>query len=119
MRREHARHSPDECIDCGVCEPDARLADRPDTGPASKMAEGDAECAAKFNITARRNRLPTPRGTKALMPIEKFFSPSRAKALIRRIQVDNNICCAGPKGAPKAVECGGNRKLFTVEAVNH
>ena len=21
-RREHARHQPDECIDCGVCEPE-------------------------------------------------------------------------------------------------
>ncbi len=31
-RREHARHPPDECIDCGVCEPECRReAIKPDT----------------------------------------------------------------------------------------
>ena len=25
MRRKYARHKPDECIDCGVCEPECPI----------------------------------------------------------------------------------------------
>ncbi|MEM1102812.1 MAG: ferredoxin FdxA [Pseudomonadota bacterium] len=53
--------SPDECIDCGVCEPecpvDAIVADTED--PDGKWTAINAEYAAKWpNITQKKDALP-------------------------------------------------------------
>ncbi len=52
---------PDECIDCGVCEPECPAdAIKPDTEPGlEKMLELNATYAAEWpNITAKKDPLP-------------------------------------------------------------
>ena len=62
-RREYAGHSPDECIDCGVCEPECPVeAIIPDTGGGDDEAKW-LEINTKFaeiwpNIT-RKGEAPT------------------------------------------------------------
>ena len=55
---------PDECIDCGVCEPECPVeAIKPDTEPGvEKWLTVNAEFAKPGRISRpRRNRRPTPR----------------------------------------------------------
>lgn len=53
--------NPDECIDCGVCEPECPAeAIKPDTEPGlEKWLELNAEYAEKWpNITVKKAELP-------------------------------------------------------------
>jgi ferredoxin len=70
---------PDECIDCGVCEPECPVdAIRPDTEPGlEQWLKVNAEYAAKWpNITAKKE---PPADAKEFEGVpakfEKFFSP--------------------------------------------
>jgi ferredoxin len=70
---------PDECIDCGVCEPECPVdAIRPDTEPGlEKWLKVNAEYASKWpNITIKRD---PPSDAKEFEGVpekfEKFFSP--------------------------------------------
>jgi len=52
---------PDECIDCGVCEPECPIdAIKPDTEPGlEKMLELNSTYASEWpNITAKKDPLP-------------------------------------------------------------
>lgn len=70
---------PDECIDCGVCEPECPVeAIKPDTEPGlEKWLELNREYADKWpNITAKKDPLPEAeefRDTEG--KFERFFSP--------------------------------------------
>ena len=69
---------PDECIDCGVCEPECPVdAIKPDTEPGlEKWLEVNREYAEKWpNITSKKDALPEAeefRDTKD--KFDKFFS---------------------------------------------
>ena len=71
--------NPDECIDCGVCEPECPAeAISPDTEPGlDKWLELNAEYAVKWpNITAKKDEMPEAKemdGTPG--KFEQFFSP--------------------------------------------
>ena len=59
---------PDECIDCGVCEPECPAeAIKPDTEPGLERGSSSTPNAPKTwpNITRRRTRLPTPKSSTA------------------------------------------------------
>ena len=59
---------PDECIDCGVCEPECPAdAIKPDTEPSlEKWLEVNTEYAKSGRISPRRrNRRRTPRISRA------------------------------------------------------
>ena len=75
---------PDECIDCGVCEPECPAdAIKPDTEPGlEKWLEVNTEYASKWpNITSRRSLRPTPRNSTARKESSRsIFRRSRAKA---------------------------------------
>ncbi len=70
---------PDECIDCGVCEPECPVdAIKPDTEPGlEKWLELNRECAEKWpNITAKKDAPPDAekyRNEKG--KLDKYFSP--------------------------------------------
>ncbi|GAA0785437.1 ferredoxin family protein [Roseibium denhamense] len=72
--------NPDECIDCGVCEPECPAeAILPDTDPGlEKWIELNAEYSEKWpNITEKREPLPDAEkfdGEKN--KLEKYFSPN-------------------------------------------
>jgi ferredoxin len=70
---------PDECIDCGVCEPECPVdAIRPDTEPGlEQWLQVNVEYASKWpNITAKKE---PPADAKEFEGVadkfEKFFSP--------------------------------------------
>jgi ferredoxin len=70
---------PDECIDCGVCEPECPIeAIKPDTEPGlEKFLSLNAEYAKTWpNITAKK---PAPEDAKSWEDVadklEKHFSP--------------------------------------------
>ena len=70
---------PDECIDCGVCEPECPVeAIKPDTEPGlEKWLEVNREFSETWpNITAKKDQLPEADefATKT-DKFEKFFSP--------------------------------------------
>lgn len=69
---------PDECIDCGVCEPECPVdAIKPDTEPGSdKWLELNREYSEKWpNITAKRDALPDADAFKDQAgKFEKYFS---------------------------------------------
>ncbi|MEM7695563.1 MAG: ferredoxin FdxA [Pseudomonadota bacterium] len=69
---------PDECIDCGVCEPECPIdAIKPDTEPGQeKWLELNATFAAQWpNITSRRDPLPEAEAHKDVEgKYEKFFT---------------------------------------------
>ncbi|MEQ8333734.1 ferredoxin FdxA [Nisaea sp.] len=74
---------PDECIDCGVCEPECPPeAILPDTEPA---AEGWLEMNRKFseewpNITRKIDAMPDADDFQQVQgKYEKFFSPAPGK----------------------------------------
>ena len=57
--REHARHLPDECIDCGVCEPECPVdAIKPDSDIAEKWIKLNAEYAVIWPNIARKKAAP-------------------------------------------------------------
>ncbi|WP_310618767.1 ferredoxin FdxA [Flexibacterium corallicola] len=69
---------PDECIDCGVCEPECPAeAILPDTDPGlEKWIELNAEYAAKWpNLTVRKDPLPeAPEFDGVKEKLDKHFS---------------------------------------------
>jgi ferredoxin len=75
---------PDECIDCGVCEPECPAdAIKPDTEPnLEKWLEVNAEHAKSWpNITQKRMRLTTPRNLMVSKASSiNIFLPIRVRA---------------------------------------
>ena len=73
---------PDECIDCGVCEPECPVeAIKPDTEPGlEKLLSLNAEFAKIWpNITAKKDPRPTPRpGRTCPASSSSIFRPIRA-----------------------------------------
>ncbi|MFC4623718.1 ferredoxin FdxA [Daeguia caeni] len=72
--------NPDECIDCGVCEPECPAeAISPDTEPGlEKWLEINAEYSTKWpNITAKKDALPEAKEMDGVPgKYEQFFSPN-------------------------------------------
>lgn len=69
--------SPEECIDCGVCEPECPIeAILPDTVPeADKWIEMNREYSEKWPvITQKKDPLPTAEEYKDVKDKMKFFS---------------------------------------------
>src|SRR4030095_4273477 len=71
---------PDECIDCGVCEPECPVdAIKPDTEPGlEKWLEINAEYAKSWpNITIKRDSPPDAKDFEGMEgKFEKYFSPN-------------------------------------------
>ena len=71
---------PDECIDCGVCEPECPAdAIKPDTEPGlEQWLALNAEYAAKWpNITSKKDPPPDGKEFEGIEgKFEKYFSPS-------------------------------------------
>ena len=70
---------PDECIDCGVCEPECPIdAILPDTDPAAdKWLELNREYSEKWPvITQQKDAMPTAEEYKNIPDKMKFFSES-------------------------------------------
>ena len=68
---------PDECIDCGVCEPECPVdAIKPDTEPGlEKWLELNAEYSKTWaNITVKKEPLPMPRIGRAFRTSSKSSS---------------------------------------------
>ena len=74
---------PDECIDCGVCEPECPVdAIKPDTEPGlEKWLELNRKYSEKWpNITSKKEALPTPTPTRMRRASSRsIFLPSRAR----------------------------------------
>jgi ferredoxin len=72
--------NPDECIDCGVCEPECPAeAILPDTEPGlEKWIELNAEYSEKWpNITEKKDALPEAEEFDGKEnKLEKYFSPN-------------------------------------------
>ena len=69
---------PDECIDCGVCEPECPVeAIKPDTEPGlEKWLQINTEYAEKWpNITSKKEPPPDSKEYEGMEGKEKFFSP--------------------------------------------
>jgi len=70
---------PDECIDCGVCEPECPAeAIKPDTEPGlDDWLVLNAEYAAKWpNLTIKKDQLPEAEEMDGVEgKLEKYFSP--------------------------------------------
>jgi len=70
---------PDECIDCGVCEPECPAeAILPDTEPGlENWLELNAEYATKWpNLSMRKDPLPEAEEMDGIEgKLEKYFSP--------------------------------------------
>jgi ferredoxin len=71
---------PDECIDCGVCEPECPAdAIKPDTEPGlEKWLEVNAEYAKSWpNITQKKDQPPDAKDFEGMEgKFEKYFSPA-------------------------------------------
>jgi len=71
---------PDECIDCGVCEPECPAeAIKPDTEPGlDKWLKVNTEFAAIWpNITVKRDAMPEAKEMDGVEnKYEQFFSPN-------------------------------------------
>ena len=74
---------PDECIDCGVCEPECPAeAIKPDTEPGlDSWLKLNAEYAAVWpNLAARRDPLPTAKDLDGVEgKLASLFSPKPGK----------------------------------------
>ncbi len=74
---------PDECIDCGVCEPECPAeAIKPDTEPGlDKWLKLNSEYAQIWpNITVKRDALPEAKEMDGVEnKFEQFFSPEPGK----------------------------------------
>ncbi|MDM7852017.1 ferredoxin FdxA [Pseudochrobactrum kiredjianiae] len=70
--------NPDECIDCGVCEPECPAeAIRPDTEPGlDKWIELNSEYSAKWpNLTVKKDQMPEATEMDGVAnKLEQFFS---------------------------------------------
>jgi len=70
--------NPDECIDCGVCEPECPIdAIEPDTNNnTDKLVELNRQLSAKWpNITKKKDPLPDAEQFKGVPgKLEKYFS---------------------------------------------
>lgn len=70
---------PDECIDCGVCEPECPAeAIKPDTEPGlEKWLKLNLEYAEKWpNIASKKDPLPEAEEFDGMTDkLEKYFSP--------------------------------------------
>jgi ferredoxin len=69
---------PDECIDCGVCEPECPVdAIKPDPEPgAEKWLSINAEYARLWpNITLKKNPPLMPKSGKGVPDKAQYFSP--------------------------------------------
>jgi ferredoxin len=68
--------NPDECIDCGVCEPECPIdAIKPEAPELMKFMELNKEYSAKWpNITVRKKALPEAEDYKNVKDKLKFFS---------------------------------------------
>ncbi|MEG6507753.1 ferredoxin FdxA [Methyloligella sp. 2.7D] len=70
---------PDECIDCGVCEPECPIdAIKPDTEPdLDKWMELNAKYAEEWpNLTTKKPAMPdADEIAKESGKLEKYFSP--------------------------------------------
>ncbi|WP_207480177.1 ferredoxin FdxA [Arenibaculum pallidiluteum] len=75
---------PDECIDCGVCEPECPAeAIVPDTEPvAERWLELNREYAAKWpNLTRKKDALPDADSFKGVPDkFTKFFTPDAGES---------------------------------------
>ena len=58
--RKHVGHSPDECIDCGVCEPECPVdAIKPDTEPgAESWVEFNRKYSELWPVITKKDPLP-------------------------------------------------------------
>jgi len=74
---------PDECIDCGVCEPECPVeAIIPDTeGNVESWVEVNREYAGKWPNITRKGEAPADADTYKDMEgkFDKFFSPNPGK----------------------------------------
>jgi ferredoxin len=74
--------NPDECIDCGVCEPECPAeAILPESDELLKWVEVNREYAAKWpNLTTKKNPPADADSFKGVAgKFEQFFSPNPAK----------------------------------------
>lgn len=74
--------NPDECIDCGVCEPECPAeAIKPESDEVSKWLEMNREYSAKWpNITVKKDQLPEAEEVKTEQgKFDKYFSPNPGK----------------------------------------
>lgn len=74
---------PDECIDCGVCEPECPIeAIKPESDDLLHWVEINREYAMKWpNITEKKDPLPEAEEFKDKSgKFEAFFSPEPAKS---------------------------------------
>jgi ferredoxin len=80
-RREYAIH-PDECIDCGVCEPECPVdAIKPDTEPGlEKWLDINAKYSLVWpNITVKRE--PPPRNGRASLTRSTCYRQTLARVI--------------------------------------
>ena len=80
---------PDECIDCGVCEPECPVdAIKPDTEPgAEKWLSINAEYARLWpNITLKKNPRPMPKSGKGCRIRHNISHQDPARALKTKIR---------------------------------
>ena len=71
--------NPDECIDCGVCEPECPAeAIHPESDELLKWVQQNREYSAKWpNITVKKPQLPDADDFKGKADkFELFFSPN-------------------------------------------
>ncbi|MBN8827153.1 MAG: ferredoxin family protein [Sphingobacteriia bacterium] len=73
--------NPDECIDCGVCEPECPIeAIKPESEDLLEWLELNKEYAAKWpNINSKKDPLPEVDDYKFVKDKKKFFSPNPGK----------------------------------------
>lgn len=75
--------NPDECIDCGVCEPECPAeAILPESDNLLKWVELNREYAAKWpNLTTKKPAAPDADNFKNVKnKFEQFFDPAAAKS---------------------------------------
>jgi ferredoxin len=75
--------NPDECIDCGVCEPECPVeAIKPESEELIKWVEINREYAAKWpNLNTKKEALPDADSFKdKANKLEEDFSPNPGKA---------------------------------------
>ena len=71
--------NPDECIDCGVCEPECPAdAIKPESEGVAKWLEVNKEYSAKWpNLTVKKDPLPDADANKGVEgKFESSFSPN-------------------------------------------
>ena len=91
---------PDECIDCGVCEPECPAdAIKPDTESGlDKWLQINTEYADEWpNITAKKELPPTPRNSTAWRASSRStFRRARRRRLLSRFSSLPALCATRP-----------------------